>query len=176
MNFLAFYRVSLGRKQHPCLHFKCTCFNSGDFHIATVRMVSVTAGLAVRGWQLWCLCLFSTVAIGAASRPSLIKEHKGDCCGSNCVWVLSPGRPDRPASHGAGSSCVLCCLSHGQYTIVPQAKQWNSRIPPISGHLPLNFTTPCFSICTVFFLTPSASISFSCYFNLLFFPCFSQTY
>lgn len=130
----------------------------------------------------WCqsqpasLSLVDSCGVGAASRPSLIKEHKGDCCGSNCVWVPSPGRPDRPASHGAGSSCVLCCLSHGQYSIVPQAKEWNNRFPPISGHLPLNFTTPFFSICTVFFLTPSPSISFSCYFNLLFFLRFSQTY
>lgn len=159
----------LGRKHGPCIHFKRMCFNSGDFHIATIRMVSVTASLSLPGWQLWCLCLFpSAVVIGAASRPSLIKEHKGDCCGSNCVWVLSPGRPDRPASHGAGSSCVLCCLSHGQYSIVPQAEEWNSRFPPIFGHLPLNFTTPFSSVCTVFCLTPSPLLFYTAFLPRLF--------
>lgn len=141
-------------------------------------MASVTASLALPVCQLFlCLppCAVVVVVVGAASRPSLIKEHKGDCCGSSCVWVLSPGRPDRPASHGAGSSCVLCVSSHGQHSIMHKQKERKADFP--------YFWTTFFKFhnSVLFYLhsilsDPAISISFSCLFNQLFFLCFAQSY
>lgn len=141
-------------------------------------MASVTASLALPVCQLFlCLppCAVVVVVVGAASRPSLIKEHKGDCCGSSCVWVLSPGRPDRPASHGAGSSCVLCVFSHGQHSIMHKQKERKADFP--------YFWTTFFKFhnSVLFYLhsilsNPAISISFSCLFNQLFFLCFAQSY
>lgn len=65
----------------------------------------------------------SLLAVVGPGRPSLLKEHKGNCCGSSCpvvqycvcvcvrAAVSWSCRADRPGSHGAGSSCVLCCRS-----------------------------------------------------------------
>lgn len=72
-----------------------------------------------------CVCLPPRLlVVGRPGRPPQIKEHKGDCCGSSCsgvqplsvcvclcVCMSCPGRADGPSSHGAGSSCVLCCRS-----------------------------------------------------------------
>lgn len=138
-------------------------------------MVSVTASFALPVCLLLSLCPSPSVVavVGGVCRLSLIKGHKGDCCGSSCVWVPSPGRPHRPASHGAGSSCVFCCLSHGRCSIVPQAKGKTSRFPPI-------FSPSFLKVLNCFCLqrSPSLSISFSCLFNLLFlfFLCFPQSY
>lgn len=71
-----------------------------------------------------CVSVSLLVVVGPG-RPSLLKEHKGNCCGSNCpvvqyfvcvcvcvrAAVSWSCRADRPGSHGAGSSCVLCCRS-----------------------------------------------------------------
>lgn len=146
IHLLAFQWVS------PCRHLKHTCFNSGDFHIATVRMVSVTARLALPAWQLLCLCLSpSAVVVGAAGRPSLIKEHKGIVVAATvCGCCLLAGQIG--PLHMEPGPLVSFVVSHGQHSIMPQAKEWNSRFSPISGHLPSNFTTLFFCFPTVFFL------------------------
>lgn len=105
-----------------------------NIHNAAIKVVSVTASLlqyaCLSVVSLFvCLSLSSALVVGGPGRPSLLKEHKGDCCGSSCSGVqrLSvfvfvsvcvcvctvswPCRADRPSSHGAGSSCVLCCRS-----------------------------------------------------------------
>lgn len=71
-------------------------------HVSTLNACVLPLGILILQQSEWCqsqpaslslvdscaVCLFPSAAvIGAASRPSLIKEHKGDCCGSNCVWV-----------------------------------------------------------------------------------------
>lgn len=137
MHWFLGFLVSVFREKKQ-VHHAHTCSHclivlcSGDFHIATIRMASVTACLALPVCQFLCLspsAVVVVVVVGAASRPALIKEHKGDCCGSSCVWVLSSGRPDRPSSHGAGSSCVLCVFSHGQYSIMHEQKGRKADFP-----------------------------------------------
>lgn len=62
------------------------------FHIAAIKMVSVAASLLQYACLsvvslLVCLSLSSALVVGGPSRPSLLKEHKGDCCGSSCSGV-----------------------------------------------------------------------------------------
>lgn len=86
---------------------------------------SVALSICIFYWLKWCqsqlvsiyacrsvvplfVCLSSplVLVVGWAGRPSLIEEHKGDCCGSSCScvqrWMCS-------------SVCVcVCCLLAGQ--------------------------------------------------------------
>lgn len=83
-----------------------------NIHNAAIKVVSVTASLlqyaCLSVVSLFvCLSLSSALVVGGPGRPSLLKEHKGDCCGSSCsgvqrlsvfvfvsvcVCALSPGR------------------------------------------------------------------------------------
>lgn len=153
---------ALAYNTHVCIVSLFLC--AGDFHIATIRNASVTTSLALPVCQLLCLSPSAVVVVvvggGAASRPSQIKEHKGDCCGSSCEWVLSPGRPDSPASHGAGSSCVLCVFPHGQYSNTHQQKARKAHFPYFWTSFFKCHSSVLFYLHSV--LSDSISISFSC--------------
>lgn len=63
-----------------------------NIHNAAIKVVSVTASLlqyaCLSVVSLFvCLSLSSALVVGGPGRPSLLKEHKGDCCGSSCSGV-----------------------------------------------------------------------------------------
>lgn len=120
-------------------------------------------------------------------------------CVRVCVLAVSwPCRADRPSSHGAGSSCVLCCrsgsLSHRSVVSAAschkqpqQQQQQKSTFFSCSfffffSFFPSSVSDPFCSTLTLFCSSPrdvpphlphSPSISFFCLPNLLFLRCFS---
>lgn len=129
-------------------------------------MVSVTARLALPAWQLLCLCLSpSAVVVGAAGRPSLIKEHKGivvaatvcGCCllaGQIGPLHMEPG----PLVSFVVSPMVSTASCHRQKSGTADFLPFLAIFLQILR--PSSFVSPQYSF--------SPSISFSCLFNLLF--------
>lgn len=175
-------------------------YSSLHFHIAAIKIVSVTASLL----QYVCLsvvslfvylCLFSVLVVGKPARPSLLKKYKGDCCGSSCsvcsvecvrlcAAVSWPCRVDRPSSHGAGSSCVLCCrsgsLSHWSVVGTVSCRKQPQQQPQ-NSNFSFSFLSLFFFSLSVTNLPPYLShsqpfMSFFCLPNLLFLLCFSLSY
>lgn len=90
------------------------------FHIASIKVVSVTASLDMRvtvcvSASLLGPCCWRTgqaVPNKRAQGGLLWQQLLGCAALSVCLCAVSwPCRADRPSSHGAGSSCVLCCRS-----------------------------------------------------------------
>lgn len=99
-------------------------------------------------------------------RPSPVKEHKGDCCGSSCVWEPSPGRPMGPL-HVEPAPLVSFVFS-------PAVRTASCTNKGEEKHFFLYFWTPFlkFHNSLFFYLhrilsDPSIAI-ISCLFNLLF--------